>query len=418
MNQILRENLKYILAVLLVWAITFPWVLQNKDTLLADLTLYYNSLFGYPNPAITRELVAKGDSILEGRKEGDSNFIAKISNFILNEENSKSVVLPLDLHLMEKSCLYFRSKEHVEEVFLELTWREKAMEWGSPLFQKISSPDELTLGPNPKDYWNSHIESVLEALDYYKRAMRFSGPDFTVPKRIESVSWAVCRPAEILLAYKTHMMETENYVLHLLEKEEKLPSGLTDIQKRSIALSVIKRSGYEDVSPNDYLESLLRQILLTGMKSFSPKEMDSVYERILYFVGNNEREYLKFRFRRGELFYQLGAEDPVYYKKGILEFREAANIKLASEDEDVNLPALLVHQFESILRESQCYHKLGENKKALAILDSLQPKLRNVDERSVGGTKLQIMQTYRETKRSVLRKLNRFEEADEIPLSQ
>ncbi|TGN10021.1 hypothetical protein [Leptospira ilyithenensis] len=418
MNQIFRENLKYILAVLLVWAITFPFVLQNKDTILADLTLRYNALFGYPNPGITRELVAKGDAILEGRKEGSSNFFLKLTSFFQSEENQKSSALPLDLHLMEKSCLYYQSKNHVEETFLELTWREKAMEWGSPLFTKVTTPGEIVLGPNPKEYWNSHIENVLEALDYYKRALRFSGPDFIVPKKIESVAWAVCRPAEILLAYKTHMMETENYVITSLAKEDKLPSNLTDVQKRSIALSIIKKGIFPEVNPNDYLESLLRQILLTGMKSFSPREMDSVFERILYFVGNSEREYLKFRFRRAELFYQLGLEDPEYYKKAIIEFNESSNIKLALEDEEANLPLLLVHQFEAVLKQAECYQKLGENKKSLQILDSLAPKLRNVDERSVGGIKREIVQSYREIKRTVLRKLSRFEEADEIPLTE
>lgn len=418
MNQIFRENLKYILAVLLVWAITFPFVLQNKDTILADLTLRYNALFGYPNPGVARELVAKGDAILEGRKEGSSNFFTKLTSFFQSDENQKSSSLPLDLHLMEKSCLYYHSKNHVEETFLELTWREKAMEWGSPLFTRVTTPGEIVLGPNPKDYWNSHIENVLEALDYYKRALRFSGPEFIVPKKIESVAWAVCRPVEILLAYKTHMMETENYVIGKLAKEDKLPSNLTDIQKRSIALSTIKQGFFPEVNPNDYLESLLRQILLTGMKSFSPHEMDSVFERILYFVGNSEREYLKFRLRRGELFYQLGSEDPAYYKKAIREFGESSNIKLALEDEEANLPLLLVHQFESVLKQAQCYHKLGENKNSLRILDSLIPKLRNVDERSVGGIKQGIVQSYRDTKRIVLRKLSRFEEADEIPLTE
>lgn len=418
MNQIFRENLKYILAVLIVWAITFPWILRNKDTILARLTLTYNSFFGYPNPRIAHGLIAKGDAILEGRKEGGTNLFQNISQFFSAEDNTKGSVLPLDLSLMEKACLYYRSKEHVEDHFLELTWREKAMEWGSPLFQRMAPQGELLLGPNPKEYWNSHIEAVLTALDYYKRALRFSGPELIAPKKIESVAWASCRPSEILLAYKTHMVETESYVLQKLTEKEKLPSGLSSVQKRSVVLSSIKRSDFSEVSANDYLESLLRQILLTGMKQFSPKEMDEIYERILYFVGSDEREYLKFKFRRGELFFQLGSEEQVYYEKAAIEFKEASNIQLASEIEDINLPALLVHEFESKLKQAESYHKLKENNKSLVILDSLKSKLRNVDERSVGGKKDDLLKAYHNLNRSVLRKLGRFEEADEIPFNE
>ncbi|MCU0824093.1 MAG: hypothetical protein MUF77_05575 [Leptospira sp.] len=418
MNQIFRENLKYILAVLFVWAITFPWILQNKDTILARLTLAYNSLYGSPNPRIANQLIAKGDAILEGRKTGDSDFFKKISQFFSSEENPKNVSLPLDLGLMEKSCLYFRSKEHVEDHFLELTWREKATEWGSPLFLRMAPQGELLLGPNPKDYWNSHIEAVLSALDYYKRALRFSGPALLAPKKIESVAWASCRPSEILLAYKTHMVETEAYVFKKLKESFSVPSGLSELQTRMIVLSAIKRSEYEEVSANDYLESLQRQILLTGMKSFSPKEMDDIYERILYFVGSNEREYLKFKYRRGELYLMLGKEDPTYFKKAAIEFNEASRIELAKEDEELNLPLLLVHEFECKLREIQSYMGLKDYSKSLTLVDKLKPKLRNIDERSVGGTKEGILKDFQKTTRTILRKLGRFEEADEIPFSE
>ncbi|TGL52887.1 hypothetical protein EHQ55_03020 [Leptospira meyeri] len=418
MNQIFRENLKYILAVLIVWAITFPWILRNKDTILAKFTLAYNSFFGYPNPRIAHQLIAKGDAVLEGRKEGGTDILQTIGQFFSSEENTKGSILPLDLALMEKACLYFRSKEHVEDHFLELTWREKAKDWGSPLFQRMAPQGELTLGPNPKDYWNSHIEAVLTALDYYKRALRFSGPELLAPKKIESVAWASCRPSEILLGYKTHMLETESFVLKKLTELEKVPSGLSAVQKRSVVLSSIKRSDFSEVSANDYLESLLRQILLTGMKNFSPREMDDIYERIIYFVGADEREYLKFKFRRAELFFQLGQEDESYYKRAAAEFKEAANIQLASEIEDINVPALLVHEFESKMKEAESYHKLKENSKSLTILDSLKSKLRNVDERSVGGKKDEILKSYHNLTRSVLRKLGRYEEADEIPFNE
>ncbi|MDF3819229.1 hypothetical protein P3G55_04930 [Leptospira sp. 96542] len=418
MNQIFRENLKYILAVLFVWAITFPLILRNKDFILAKLTLSYNALFGYPNPRIAHQLIAKGDSIIEGRKEGSSDFFGSISEFFQTSENTKGSVLPLDLNLMEKSCLYYRSKEHVEDHFLNLTWREKAMEWGSPLFLKMAPQGELILGPNPKDYWNSHIEPVLQALDYYKRALRFAGPELVAAKKIESVAWATCRPSEILSAYKTHMLETETFVLNKLTEEKKVPSGLSEEQKRSVILSTIKQGFYTEVSANDYLESLLRQILLTGMKTFSPKEMDEIYERILYFVGSNEREYLKFKYRRAELFYQLGADEKHYFKKAANEFKEAANIKLAMNDEETNLALLLIHEFECKIMESKSYFELNEYKKTLTILDGLKPKLRNVDERSIGGAKSEILKLYHKTMRSVLRKLGRFEEADEIPFTE
>lgn len=424
LNQIFRENLKYIFAVLFVWAITFPMVLQNKDAILANLTLYYNSFYGYPSPLIAHRLIAKGDAILTGRQEGSTGFFSRISSLFSGSEDPKHLELALDLNLMEKACLYYRSKEHIEDTFLEPTWMEKTVDWNSKLFPKAGGKqerdqisNEVTLGPNPKDYWNSHLEAVLEALDYYKRALRFSGPEFLAPKKIESVAWAVCRPAEILLAYKTYMLETENYVLQKLKEENKLPSKLSDKQQLNHILSSIKNNGFNEVNPNDYMEALLRQILLTGMKSFSPKEMDDVFERIIYFVAHSDKEYLKFEERRGDLYFQLGKEEPEYYKRAISKYAVATNIVLAEDVDASDLPLLLVHQFEANLAIAKCYFELEEYKLALARLDILAPLMRNVDERSVGGKKINILNDYFETKRKVLRKLQRFEEADEIPLT-
>jgi hypothetical protein len=154
------------------------------------------------------------------------------------------------------------------------------------------------------------------------------------------------------------------------------------------------------------------------MKTFSPKEMDQIYERILYFVGANEREYLKFKYRRAELYYQLGSTEPIYFKKAAIEFNEASRIDLAKEDEDFNFPLLLVHEFECKLGEAESYIGLKDYKKGLALLDALKPKLRNIDERSIGGTKDEILKKYQKATRLVLRKLGRFEEADEIPFSE
>ncbi len=394
-------------------------VLQNKDDILANINLWYNRFFDSPNPRIAHQLIAKGDAILAGRKEVSTSIFSQISAFFTGADMTKSQVLPLDLNLMERACLYYRSKEHIEEIFLEPTWREKAQEWNSSLFLKVKKPElgEVSLGPGPKDYWNSHLEAVLEALDYYKRALRFSGPEFTAAKKIESVAWATCRPAEILLAYKTHMLETEEYVLTKLKLENKLPSNLSDKQKLTIVMSSIKNGGFPEINPNDYQETLLRQILLTGMKAFSPKEMDSVYERIIYFSSQSEKTYLKFVERRGDLYFQLAKEDPEYYKKAISQYLISTNIKLIEEDETADLALVLVHQFEATVSIAKCYLELGEEKTALKYIDALVPNLRHVDERSVGGSKVQILKNYRETKRKVLRKLKRYEEADEIPIT-
>jgi hypothetical protein len=422
LNQIFRENLKYILAVLFVWAITFPMVLQDKDDILARFNIWYNDLFlSYPDRLrIAHKFIQKGDEIIQGRKELSSNPFSKITAFFSGEDLNKAITLPLDLTLMEKACLYYRSKEHIEEIFLEPTWREKAQEWNSPLFLKSKSSDSLdvALGPNPKEYWNSHHEAVLEALDYYKRALRFSGPEFQAPKKIESVSWAVCRPAEILLAYKTYMLETEKYVLDILKKEEKDPSRRTETQILTQVLQSIKSGKIPGVDPNDYKEALLRQILLTGMKDFSPREMGSVYFRIIYLSASNEPEYLKFVQRRGELFFQLGKENPEFYKNAIQDFKTSMDISIAVKDESANFPLLLVHQFEAKLSIVKCYVELAEYNTALKLLDELIPSLRNVDERSVGGIKSPILKSYRETKRFVLRRKGRFDEADEIPFDE
>ncbi|GBF48729.1 hypothetical protein LPTSP4_02290 [Leptospira ryugenii] len=419
MNQIFRENIKYIVAVLIVWAITFPIILQNNDVILATINAWYNRFAGYPNPRIAHKLMQKGDEIIEGRAKANDPWYKSISNLFSGDESQSGQVLPLDLGLMEKACLYYTTHEHISEIFLEPTWLEKSQTWDSKLFPKSEreASGQVSLGPHPKEYWNSHLEAVLEALDYYKRALRFSGPELEVPKKIEKVAWAVCRPSEILLAYKTHMLETEKIIYERLDKEGKIPTKIvegSEFQKLAMILSIIKSGSFSDVDQNAYLESLLRQILLTGMKQFSPYEMDAVYARILFLVGNEGKEFLKFTQRRADLFFQIGKENPDYYRKAIQEYTTASNISKLSDADDVPEHILLVHEFETKLNIAICHSKLNENKESLKILDSLKPKLRNVDERSVGGAKPRILDLYNATKVSVLRNLKRYEEADEL----
>lgn len=131
---------------------------------------------GY-DPKIAGEFIEKADSILQ----------RKVSYQDLGERTP-------DLEIMREACLYYYSLNERDTILYKPSWTDSMSIWrfkdsgmdersdGKKLSFKSRSP--ITGSFNPKEYWKALSPNVLEALDYYKRALNFSGPDLNVPKKI------------------------------------------------------------------------------------------------------------------------------------------------------------------------------------------------------------------------------------------
>ncbi|OCC29616.1 Uncharacterized protein GNX_1862 [Leptospira interrogans serovar Canicola] len=171
----IRENRKYILFLLFVWIIATAWILPNRYHLLNRLALIIQSP-GY-DPKTAKEFIKKGDSILA----------KEVTYQDLGER------IP-DLNVMREACLYYYSLSEIDRVLYKPSWTDSMSTWRFKTEEesedkknstKTQSRSPITGSFNPGDYWKVVAPNVLEALDYYKRALNFSGPDLNVPKKIE-----------------------------------------------------------------------------------------------------------------------------------------------------------------------------------------------------------------------------------------
>ncbi|EMY02029.1 hypothetical protein LEP1GSC029_4700 [Leptospira interrogans str. 2002000626] len=208
----IRENRKYILFLLFVWIIATAWILPNRYRLLNRLALIIQSP-GY-DPKTAKEFIKKGDSILA----------KEVTYQDLGER------IP-DLNVMREACLYYYSLSEIDRVLYKPSWTDSMSTWRFKTEEesedkknstKTQSRNPITGSFNPGDYWKVVAPNVLEALDYYKRALNFSGPDLNVPKKIEKTALAVCRPEEVLLAYADYIRNTEETVRIVMEKPKSL----------------------------------------------------------------------------------------------------------------------------------------------------------------------------------------------------
>ncbi|AVQ11966.1 hypothetical protein [Leptospira santarosai] len=415
----IRENRRYVLFLLFVWVIAAVWILPNRYKLLSKLALMIQPP-GY-DPKIAGEFIEKADSILQ----------RKVSYQDLGERTP-------DLEIMREACLYYYSLSGRDTILYKPSWTDSMSIWrfkdsgmdersnGKKLSFKSRSP--ITGSFNPREYWKALSPNVLEALDYYKRALNFSGPDLNVPKKIEKVALAVCRPEEVLLAYADYVRNTEETVRFKMENTKKSrsffscnqvenqPNTLTEKQNQMRIWSQIKSDSFVidsernlKVSANDFkkaLNLLAFGIYKTGLHSISPLEADGILEKLLFFSDPGTVEYDELLMKRGMLNYQLGKRDPSFLNKAIFYFSEVSRSNLLNKGS----------VFESKLMIARIEIRKDRLDSALSELQKLETDLYTIDKayRVTGSGRSDLIEDRKKLLRYVLRKKGRYEEADEL----
>lgn len=442
LKKLIRDNIVYILLVLVLWAITFPILFFYRDTIFSRFT-YFWSPPGY-KPGIAETLIGSGDAFLVPRNKAATQKFKEMLS-----ADSPTPLPPLDLELMGRVCQFYEKRQHKDPFLDPPTWHQKKKMLG-PM---ITGDREALLTFDPKAYWKENIDSVLQALDYYKRALNYSGPEIRVPDRIERVALAACRPAEIVLAYTTHIYQTEEFVVDTyLEKEFKnenqirkpswfrrtwnklrgrktistelpLESKLSPKQIQLRVWDKIRSNQVTEISRTDFQRGILKSLHNQGnsLSESSPREALEMYERLAFLVANQNSplEYRRYRRERGNIFLRMAAQDESYYKSAIQEFRDASRLANESSIPHEVLPAVLVENFSLELGIAQVYYRQGRFRECILTINELESKLRNIDERSAGTgldlEKQNLLKEYRQLKKLALRKTGRYLEADEIP---
>jgi tetratricopeptide (TPR) repeat protein len=432
----------YILLVAIIWAITFPLIFWKKDWIFSKIT-YFWSPPGY-DLAKTENLIGKGDSYLLPHGKP---WTTKFKEFLSADESPE--LPPLDIELLKKACDYYSTREHRDPFLDSPSWNEKRNMLSS---KNHIVNEEILLTFDPKIYWKENLPYVLQALDYYKRALNFSGPDIRVPERIETAAVASCRYSEILMAYTIHVYQTEEFIQKKYLKDElgrenplskpswfrkvwnwirrkkstanRLPlaSNLSPKQVQLRTWDKLRRGEIYEITKSEFIRSIGKTLrnLSIPLDQSSPIEALEMYERLLFFSTNQDSpiEFRRYRKYRGEIFLRLAKENSANFEKAILEFKDATTIANQSDIPPEVMATLLVENFALELGIAKVYFQQKKFQECIFILNELQSKLGTVDERSTVDTKMDqrnLLKEFRFYRKTTLRQLGRYEEADEIP---
>lgn len=386
MRTIWKENQKYIIAVLILWAVVFPWIWASRDSILT----YFSLLFKKPgfHEKLALDLLKKSKQVLEDEK--------------------------VSIGLLQRACEYYIEKEKTNIIFEEPNWREKEI-----LFRdkdaKLNSEFELSKVVDPKEYFQEHIKPALHSLDYAKRALNYSGPLLEIPKWVETISRATCRQNEIPLAYASYVYELEAHSIRFLENQNLLPKGLSDKQKTLVAWSFIRSGKIPYVNLKDFLFGLESYLLWTRLSSHSFREADAVFERLIYFSQYDEIKRSTYQLKRAELLLRISTEIPEMIPKAEKQFQDAGRFQNSQEIEESGmLGRALAIQFESQLGRARCKIQEKNFKTAVQILESMRGLVRNVDERSLLGENKTLLKLYTDSLRYSYTKLARYSDSDAI----
>ncbi|MCP5495583.1 MAG: hypothetical protein H7A23_13585 [Leptospiraceae bacterium] len=396
-KKILKQNLKYMLLVLVIWGILFPLIIINRDQILVWYSL-----------KVSRQHY----------NESSMNGFLKKGNSILHNSNA-------NLELMRDACDYYKNLNHVDPILYEPKWYDQAHRWQNPKDKESSwfgsffgneSQNSKQQEPllkyyvHPRDYWNGKEGDVLEALDYYKRALNYAGPNFEPVKKIEEVGWAVCRPREVVLAYSTFILNTEEYV------EEKLAISYpndSEIIKTYRIISAIKNGKFKEARRDFYEKGLIYLLLELKWANISPTEAENLYTKLIVITSNQKEVYNRFRKKRGLLRYKLGQEKKDNYKLAIEDFLAAREYPNMDEFKTKELNVYLNDIFESDLMIIKCYIELNQIEDAQKTLSVANSDIQKIFEEG-GILEASLQEDYKEIRRIILRKLGRTREADEI----
>ena len=435
MLKILKDNLIYVIAIGIFWLITFPVLIYNRHSLFNWYAITI-SPSGY-TPKVMKKFLAKGDDILYSNLE-DAVKSPRIEKE-LKDEKKRLGILTSHLDQMEAACDYYKVAGKKDEVMQDPTWLDRNIRWTSDSELSSdgvgSSRNPLPSVSNPDDYWKKNINAILSALDYYKRALNYSGPEIFAADKIRSVAKAVCRPEEIIIAYTSYLNSSDAYVEEILDKEDeeivkknqsffapilrlfglagpadrKEMYGLSPLMKKSIVWKYIKENHNLPLLM-DYIRGVNVLLLDTKLRESSPYEADELYETVLFFLQGTEdpkQQYNErmFRFKRGILLFNMGEFENA--KKQFIGAKELIDLK---DESAVQQHLSTSHLFQSDLMIAKCHFKQGKFKEALISLSSAQVHIANVE----GKLERDLLEDYKNTLRETYKKLGRIKEADEI----
>jgi hypothetical protein len=417
LKKIIRENLFFIVLVCIFWALTIPYVYSERDSLYVWYSLKVSNL-GY-QPKVLKKFQDKGDKILANLFDES---VPKT-----NEEWFQKIGSHLDTYT--QICNYSKELGEKDEILAYPTWFEKNEKWAvgeSKIVPNNFNRNQLPNTIDPLSQWKDHHEQLLEALDYYKRGLNYSGPEFIIAKKIHKLGNAVCRSQEGILAYSTFIFNTENYAENELQKDKEFKRemrGKTEKQKFMHTLALIK-SNKKPFIASDYIEGLNLLLKDTGFEKISPIESNTIYEKILYFFSgtldiNQRLKEKEFRLKRGKLLFSLKDNNKKFLDNALLEFSAVAALEQTDEIRKTPLNNYNAIVFEANLYRVRCFIEKEDYKKALKILTQINLDIRKIDDRSGKSeptkvTDRNLLQDYHLLHRKTLIKMGRKMEADEI----
>lgn len=422
-----------------IWLIFFPILFINRNELYNWYSLFISPK-GY-NPKVMKKFISQGDKLVDTSFE-DSIQSDRIEE--LSENSKKREELTKDfLFKMEESCKFAKSIEKKDELLSEPNWLERNSDWSNdPEESKNAvglSRKALPDFTYPENFWKKNIPKLLEALDYYKRALFYSGPEIDAADKIHKIAKSICKENESILAFSTYLNHSYSYVSDIIDKEDiefqkknnsfwnKLKSffgsvnlterkdsyGLTPLMRKTIILSYIKENHAYPVLL-DFLRGLNILLLDTNLRNMSPVESDELFETMLFFLAKTDdpiqiKNERFFRFKRGIHLFKMG--DFFKARDQFLASKEFLNLE---EESPTSIRLILAHIFQAELMIAKCHFQIKDYKAAMNSLQNLESTLHNVDGRDGGRIDKELLKDYKKTKIETLKKLGRVRESEEM----
>ncbi len=405
--------------VIIIWVLTFPWVYYNRHALYDWYSIQLSSP-GY-KPKTMNSFVSDGDSTLSkhflGHREKDENaFLEKIQPH---------------MDKMAAACQYFQEAGERDQILVGAKWYDKNTRWtknAESSSDRIKTAEDihefnreqLSDAEEPGYYWKHNIEPVLEALDYYKRALNYAGPELKAARRIDLIARAACREQEVVVAYSTFLYSSEEYLEKKIRQETDQDQlvGLDDKARLSLVWVRI-RADLKETLPrlSEYLVGVQKLLSDTRFQEFAPEEADGLYERLLFVLESTTdagqiREEKKLRLKRGKLLYKLALKNPAYYPNAIKQFEAASHFSDLTPYSPGEVYQIQAQIFEASLYKAKCIYNQGDYKKTYDILSDMYT--RKVDGRESKTVEIDLLRDYHSLKRETLIKMGRLKEADEI----
>ena len=380
MLSILKERIYYILTFILIVSIFSPIIFSYRNQIRSQITNFF-----YPikyNKDLALSLMEEGDKLLEY-----DDFHS------LDKENL--IESPVDLNIMKKACEYIGRTDLQDPKWLEEknVWlvRKKIKEGKTPTYISI----------NPQQYWDFHIDKVLQSLDYYNRAFNFSGPIFKIPKKLADVSFAACRKQQAYINYSLYVFKTENHILELLEKDNQIKPSLTKRQKNMIVWSNIKKNKIPDVSRKEYIFANLEII---NSQVLPNTEIDDFYERVIFFIPQYSLKRNLYLYKRGILNSKIAKKhnNKSYYKKALLYLQGSVdfqNLKVPMQHQLNELDTIFLQRNLKIIKILSI---LEEKNQLISTINYLDYTVNRIKKKTKTNFQQKLLNQYNVLKKQVL----------------